>query len=128
MRRFIPTPIRRRRVLRRREVKPDAAFFSKELGEFILPYDAVRTARDPDATLMEFLQSTYAAAADLAKWDRAALECALGRSGEGEGGVQVTNISHPLMHTILLGKKSLRLEAFNQNKELLARADWIRSQ
>ncbi len=64
------------------KVKPDAAFFSKELGEFILPYDAVRTARDPDATLMEFLQSTYAAAADLAKWDRAALECALGEAGK----------------------------------------------
>ena len=64
------------------KVKPDAAFFSKELGEFILPYDAVRTARDPDAALMEFLQSTYEAAADLAKWDRAALECALGEAGK----------------------------------------------
>ena len=61
---------------------PDAAFFSKELGEFILPYDAVRTARDGDATLMVFLQSTYAAAADLAQWDRAALECALGEAGK----------------------------------------------
>ena len=60
------------------KVKPGAAFFSKELGEFILPYDAVRTAREPDAALMEFLQSTYAAAADLATWDRAALECGLG--------------------------------------------------
>ena len=60
------------------KVKPGAAFFSKELGEFILPYDAVRLASDPDATLMEFLQSTYDAAADLAKWDRKALECALG--------------------------------------------------
>ena len=64
------------------KVKPDAAFFSKELGEFILPYDAVRTARDGDATLMVFLQSTYAAAADLAQWDRAALECALGEAGK----------------------------------------------
>ncbi len=63
-------------------VKPGAAFFSKELGEFILPYDAVRTAGDPDAALMEFLQSTYAAAADLAKWDRAALECGLGEAGK----------------------------------------------
>ncbi len=44
-------------------------------------------ARDPDAALMEFLQSTYAAAADLGKWDRAALECALGEAGNGEGGV-----------------------------------------
>jgi catechol 2,3-dioxygenase-like lactoylglutathione lyase family enzyme len=63
-------------------VKPDAAFFSKELGEFILPYDAMRNARDPDGALMEFLQSTYAAAADLAKWDRAALECGLGVAGK----------------------------------------------
>jgi Family of unknown function (DUF5996) len=59
-------------------VKPKAALFSKELGEFLLPYDVVRTARDPDATLMEFLQSTYNAAADLGKWNRKALECALG--------------------------------------------------
>jgi Family of unknown function (DUF5996) len=59
-------------------VLPKEAFFSKELGEFLLPYDAVRTARDPDAVLMDFLQSTYAAAADLAKWDRAALDCELG--------------------------------------------------
>jgi len=60
------------------KVKPDAAFFSKDLGEFILPYDAVRNARDPDAALMDFLVSTYEAAANLAKWDRAALECPLG--------------------------------------------------
>ena len=59
-------------------VKPVEAFFSKELGEFILPYDAARTARDPEKTLMEFLQSTYTAAADLAKWDRAELECEWG--------------------------------------------------
>jgi hypothetical protein len=63
-------------------IKPDAAFFSKELGEFILPYDAVRNASDPDAALMEFLQSTYEVAADLAKWDRAALECGLGQAGK----------------------------------------------
>ena len=41
-------------------------------------YDAVRTADDPDRVLMDFLQSTYDAAADLGKWDRAALECAIG--------------------------------------------------
>ncbi len=63
-------------------MKPDAAFFCKELGEFILPYDAVRKARDGDAALMDFLQSTYAAAADLAKWDRKALECGLGEKGK----------------------------------------------
>jgi len=64
------------------KVRPDAAFWSKDLGEFILPYDAVRKAADPDATLMAFLQSTYDAAADLAKWDRAALECKLGVPGK----------------------------------------------
>ena len=64
------------------KVKPAEASFSKELGEFLLPYDAVRTARDPDATLMEFLQSTYEAAANLAKWDRKALECGIGQAGK----------------------------------------------
>jgi hypothetical protein len=59
-------------------VWPDAAFFSEALGEFILPYDAVRTAADPDGALLDFLQSTYEAAANAAKWDRAALECSLG--------------------------------------------------
>jgi hypothetical protein len=63
-------------------VKPEAAFWSKDLSEFILPYDAVRTAREPEQALMEFLQSTYQAAADLAKWDRATLECALGEKGK----------------------------------------------
>jgi hypothetical protein len=60
------------------KVKPEAASFSKELGEFLLPYDAMRDARDPDAALMAFLQSTYEAAADLGKWDREVLECGLG--------------------------------------------------
>ena len=60
-------------------VRPGEGFFSQELGEFILPYDAVRTAADPREALMEFLQSTYEAAADLGKWDRAALECAVGK-------------------------------------------------
>jgi hypothetical protein len=64
------------------KAKPAQAFFSKELGEFLLPYDAVRTTRDPDVALMEFLQSTYEAAADLAKWDRKALECSIGRPGK----------------------------------------------
>jgi hypothetical protein len=62
-------------------VRPDAAFFSEALGEFILPYDAVRTAAAPDQALFEFLQSTYEAAANAAKWDRDALECAPGRPG-----------------------------------------------
>ena len=62
-------------------VRPAAAFFSQDLGEFLLPYDAVRTAADPDAVLLEFLQSTYEAAANLAHWDRASLECQLGKPG-----------------------------------------------
>ncbi len=61
--------------------RPAQAFFSKELGEFVLPYEAMRTAPDPDGALMEFLESTYRAAADLGHWDRAALECALGEPG-----------------------------------------------
>jgi hypothetical protein len=63
------------------KVRPDAAFFSEALGEFILPYDSVRTADDPDKMLLEFLQSTYEAAADCAKWDRETLECPLGQPG-----------------------------------------------
>jgi hypothetical protein len=63
------------------KVRPDAAFFSEAVGEFILPYDAVRTAADPDQALLEFLQSTYEAAANAAKWDRDALESALGQPG-----------------------------------------------
>jgi hypothetical protein len=63
------------------KVKPSEAFFSEQLGEFLLPYDAIRTARDPDIALMEFLQSTYEAAANSAKWDRKALECELGEPG-----------------------------------------------
>lgn len=55
-------------------VKPQGAFYSSEIGEFILPYDAVRQAERPREFLLEFLQSTYVAAADLGKWDRALLE------------------------------------------------------
>jgi hypothetical protein len=64
------------------KVRPAAAFYFGDYGQFILPYDAVRTASEPEAQLMEFLQSTYAAAADLGKWDRNALECALGEKGK----------------------------------------------
>jgi hypothetical protein len=64
------------------KVKPAAAYFHEQLGEFLLPYDDVRKAADPDAALMDFLVSTYEAAADLGKWDRAALECELGRPGK----------------------------------------------
>jgi hypothetical protein len=62
-------------------VAPAAARFDIPLGEFLLPYEAVRTAPDPDAVLLAFLQSTYEAAADRAGWDRAALECGEGRIG-----------------------------------------------
>jgi hypothetical protein len=55
-------------------VKPDSAFYSSDLGEFILPYDEVRNAEQPDKLLLDFLQSTYEAAATLGKWDRKALE------------------------------------------------------
>src|SRR3712207_8517209 len=57
-------------------------FRSEQLGEFLLPYDDVRNAADPDAALMDFLVSTYEAAANLGKWDRAALECDLGQRSE----------------------------------------------
>jgi hypothetical protein len=55
-------------------VKPDAAFYSTDFREFILPYDVVRQAEFPDETLVDFLQTTYEAAADLAHWDRKSLE------------------------------------------------------
>ena len=55
-------------------IKPAAAFYSTDFREFILPYEAVRQALAPDDTLLEFLQTTYEAAATLGKWDRAALE------------------------------------------------------
>ena len=57
------------------------AFYDKALGEFLLPYDAVRAAPDPDAALLAFLQSTYDAAANAGNWDRPALECAPGLPG-----------------------------------------------
>lgn len=55
-------------------VAPREAFYSKENGQFLLPYEAVRTAADPDRTLLDFLQTTYEAAAVRGDWDRAALE------------------------------------------------------
>ena len=55
-------------------VKPAAAFYSKDFNEFILPYEAVRTSADPEKELTAFLESTYDAGANLAKWDRKSLE------------------------------------------------------
>ena len=62
------------RGFRTAKVRPDAASYNAELGEFILPYDEVRQSPAPDATLLEFLQTTYEAAADFGAWDRPALE------------------------------------------------------
>jgi hypothetical protein len=56
------------------KIRPDAAFYQSQLHEFILPYDAVRTAENPDEVLLDFAQSTYDAASELGKWDRDALE------------------------------------------------------
>jgi hypothetical protein len=55
-------------------VGPTGAVYDDELGEFVLPYELIRTAPDPDRTLLEFLQSTYEAAAESAQWDRPRLE------------------------------------------------------
>jgi Family of unknown function (DUF5996) len=62
-------------------VGPADAAYDPALGEFVLPYEALRLASDPEGALLDFLQSTYAAAADLGRWDRAALDCALGEPG-----------------------------------------------
>jgi len=62
-------------------IRPADAFWNKDLGQYNLPYDAVRTADDPEQALMDFLVSTYEAAANLGKWDRSALECPLGVPG-----------------------------------------------
>jgi hypothetical protein len=55
-------------------VRPEAAFYSPEIHEFIMPYDAVRRSEAPEDAVLQFLESTYAAAADLGHWDRGALE------------------------------------------------------
>lgn len=55
-------------------IRPDAAFYHRELGEFILPYEVVRTAPSPERAILDFIDSTYAQGATLARWDRAALE------------------------------------------------------
>ena len=59
--------------------KPNEAFYSNEMGEFMLLYEAVQRSDDPEDTLMQFLQSTYAAAANTGHWDRKALECDFSR-------------------------------------------------
>jgi hypothetical protein len=62
----------------RARIGPAAAFYHEEMHEWILPYDAVRVSKDPDAMILEFLESTYAAAAQLGGWDVAALESSRG--------------------------------------------------
>jgi hypothetical protein len=63
------------------KVRPEAARWDTALGEYVLDYEDVRSAPDPDAALLDFLTSTYEAAANLGRWDRNALECAPGRPG-----------------------------------------------
>jgi hypothetical protein len=60
--------------LKEARVHPDAAYYHRELGEFILPYEAARTAASPAQAIADFVDSTYEAAADLARWDRPVLE------------------------------------------------------
>jgi hypothetical protein len=59
---------------RQHPIEPIAAHYDDALGEYVLPYEIVRTAPDPDAVLLYFLRTTYAAAANAARWDREALE------------------------------------------------------
>lgn len=66
---------------RTHKVQPQAAHFDTTLSEFLLPYESVRNAADPERAVLDFLQSSYEAAADAAKWDRAELECDLGKPG-----------------------------------------------
>ncbi len=68
-----PTPD----AFKKQPVRPDDAYYHPELGEFILPYAAVQQTDDPDAMLMDFVRTTYAAAANTGNWDRDALECDL---------------------------------------------------
>ncbi len=63
------------------KVAPEAAMFDTQLGEFLLPYDAVRSSANPDAALLAFLQSTYEAGANLGHWERSRLERAQGQFG-----------------------------------------------
>jgi hypothetical protein len=55
-------------------IRPGNARYDVQMREFVLPYEAVRASRDPDGAVLEFLQSTYEACADLGRWDRASLE------------------------------------------------------
>ncbi|MBX7458577.1 hypothetical protein K3152_10005 [Qipengyuania sp. 1NDH17] len=63
-------------------IEPDAAYWLEDLGEFVLPYEAVRSSADPEGALMKFLESTYAAVADAGGWAREAFEIPRGKYGE----------------------------------------------
>lgn len=67
--------------LKETRVRPDQAYYDREMGEFFLPYEAVRMAASPEQALTEFIDSTYDAAATLAHWDRASLERPTSRAG-----------------------------------------------
>ena len=81
-----------------RRIEPSAASWNGDLGEFVLPYAAVAQAEDPAGALMAFLRSTYDAAADLAGWDRKALDC----------GVQVPRVPRPVPDSPRLSRGSSR--------------------
>ncbi|TGN50067.1 N-acetyltransferase [Paracoccus liaowanqingii] len=70
------------RGFRGASVLPETAFWHTILSEFILPYETVQSASDPEAVLMKFLVSTYEATADLGKWDREVLDCVQGQRGQ----------------------------------------------
>jgi hypothetical protein len=72
----VPEP----RGLKEARVRPAAAFYHSELNEFILPYEAVRTAESPEGAIRAFVDSTYEQSANLANWDRASLERLPGKS------------------------------------------------
>jgi hypothetical protein len=72
-RRFIVMPILSQKVFRRR-LSDRSRLYDPQLGQFLLPYSELQRAASPDALLIDFLQSTYEAAANLAQWDRASLE------------------------------------------------------
>jgi hypothetical protein len=69
-----PEPAGLANVISEGKIRPAATFYSSEMKEFFLLYDDVRTSDSPDQALMDFCQTTYEAGADLANWDRAALE------------------------------------------------------
>lgn len=97
-------------------VGPDAAFWHDGLSEFILPYDAVQSASDPDEALMAFLVSTYEAAADLGEWDRGLLECALGQPRQ----VRTPDAERPRHAPSLADEKVVREDGASKGRYRIA--------